>query len=175
MVFLDESGFMLTPNVKRTWSPRGKTPIVRHWFKQDKVSAIGAISVSVKRRRMGLYIRFRSKNILSRHIIQFLSHLLRHIQGHIILLWDGGTIHRSKAVSEFLNKHTRLHTERFPAYAPELNPVEYLWSQADSGLSNGAPDNVLTLVGKLRKTTSKIRSSQRLLRSCIHRSELKLL
>ena len=77
-------------------------------------------------------------------------------------------------VVTFLKHHPRIHIERFPAYAPELNPVEYLWSQTDSALSNGAPENTSALSVKLRKELERIRSSQKLLRGCIHGSGLPL-
>src|SRR5439155_5113708 len=55
LVFLDESGFLLLPTVRRTWAPRGTTPIVRHRYRRDKVSAISAVTVSPQRHRCGLY------------------------------------------------------------------------------------------------------------------------
>jgi hypothetical protein len=47
---------------------------------------------------------------------------VRHLRGHIVLLWDGGGVHRGPALDRLLERHARLHIERFPAYAPELNP-----------------------------------------------------
>ena len=45
------------------------------------------------------------------------------------LLWDGPPAHRSAAVRAWLNtQRSWLVVERLPAYAPELNPVEGLWS-----------------------------------------------
>jgi hypothetical protein len=55
LVFLDESGFMLTPTVRRTFAPRGQTPIIKSWDRHDRISAISAVTVSPKRRRLGLY------------------------------------------------------------------------------------------------------------------------
>ena len=39
LVFVDESGFMMIPPVRRTWAPVGKTPIVRHYYRRDRISA----------------------------------------------------------------------------------------------------------------------------------------
>ena len=61
--------------------------------------------------------------------IRFLRHLLRHLRGPVALLWDGGTIHRRVIVHDFLRKHKRLHVHRFPSYAPELNPDEFVWTK----------------------------------------------
>ena len=61
--------------------------------------------------------------------IEFLSHLLRHIPGGMLIVWDGLPGHRSRMVWDFVRQqHGRLWLEFLPAYAPELNPVEYLWS-----------------------------------------------
>lgn len=63
MVFLDESGFLLIPPVRKTWSPRGQTPIFRRRYCHDRISAISGISVSPKRRRLGLYCHLYPINI----------------------------------------------------------------------------------------------------------------
>lgn len=67
--------------------------------------------------------------IKSAEVIAFLQALHRQLPGKILLLWDGAPIHRSRAVADFLATQTDwLHVARLPAYAPELNPVEYLWA-----------------------------------------------
>ncbi len=56
LVFADESGFQLIPNVVRTWAPQGQTPIHRHrQGRRDKISVISGISVSPRRHRLALY------------------------------------------------------------------------------------------------------------------------
>jgi transposase len=61
-------------------------------------------------------------------IVFFLRHLLRHIPGRLLIVWDGLRAHRSRVVADFLrSRRGRVHLEYLPAYAPELNPVEYLW------------------------------------------------
>jgi transposase len=90
----------------------------------------------------------------------------------VVLLWDGGTIHRRVIVKDFLRKHKRLHVHRFPSYAPELNPDEFVWTKAKHALSNGAPPDIATLGTRLRRSIHRIRGSQQLLWSCIHASTL---
>jgi transposase len=61
-------------------------------------------------------------------VVEFLQHLLRHLRGKLLVIWDGLPAHRSRVVKDFLIQHKRrLEVEFLPAYAPELNPVEYLW------------------------------------------------
>ena len=68
-------------------------------------------------------------SIKGEQVIVFLRHLLRCIEGKLILVWDGLPAHRSKLVKEYLETvGDRVLVERLPAYAPELNPVEYIWA-----------------------------------------------
>ena len=128
MAFLDESGFMLTPTVRRTWAPRAQTPILYHRYSHEKISAISAVSVSPLRERLGLYCHLHFTNISHLEVAAFLRLLLQHLRGNIILIWDGGTIHKGPALNQLLSRNPRLHVERFPAYAPELNPDEQVWN-----------------------------------------------
>ena len=102
----------------------------------------------------------------------FLHHLLRHLRGPIDVLWDRGPIHRRREVLDFLAAHPRLKVHYFPAYAPELNPAEYVWAQADHDLANGAPDDLSKLRARLTDATRRLRHSQDLLWSCIYASDL---
>jgi transposase len=169
---VDESGFLLIPNVRRTWAPKGETPVVYHLYKQDRISVITGLAVSPKRQRVALYLQCRTRNLTGLDVRAFVKHLLKHLRGPVGLLWDQGTIHRRKEVRHFLGQHPRLHVHSFPAYAPELNPAEYVWNQADRALANGAPEDVADLHRRLRGTVRRIRGSQTLLWSCIYASDL---
>lgn len=74
------------------------------------------------------YFRLFPGAIRSPQIIEFLTHLLRHLPGKLLIVWDGLPAHRSRAVWEFVRQQRgRLWLEFLPAYAPELNPSEYIW------------------------------------------------
>jgi transposase len=142
-VFLDECGFLLIPNVRRTWAPRGHTPIIRHRYRRDKVSAISAVTMSARRHRCRLYIHFYpGSNITHVEVAVFLRALLRPLRGQVIVLWDGGSIHKGPDVRALLARCPRLHVERFPGYAPDLNPDEFVWTHFKATLANGRPDNL---------------------------------
>lgn len=172
LVFVDESGFLLIPNVKRTWAPKGETPTVRCLLKHKKISSINALAVSPKRKRVALYLHFRSRSIKGPDVKRFLCHLLKHLRGPIVLLWDQGSIHRHGEVKAFIQAHPRLVVEEFPAYAPELNPAEYVWCQSDSALANSAPEELSELKAMLITTKRRLCNSQELLWSCIYASDL---
>jgi transposase len=163
---------LLIPTVRRTWAPKGKTPFLYHLYKQDRISAISALALSPKRKRIALYIRYQAKNFDGLDVRSFLSSLLKHLRGPVVLLWDGGSIHLRKEVKQYIAKHRRLHVERFPAYAPELNPAEYVWNQTDRSLANSAPQDLPELSNLLRRSERKLRGSQMLLWSCIYASKL---
>jgi transposase len=126
LFFIDESGFYPLPSVVRTYAPVGQTPILREWCTREHLSAISAISPEGQR-----YFHCQNSALNSEDAIAFLEHLLREVPGRMVLIWDGSPIHRSHAIKGFLASGAaqRLHLERLPAYAPELNPGEGLWQQ----------------------------------------------
>jgi transposase len=162
----------LIPNVRKTWAPVGQTPRVRHSYTRDKLSAISAVSVAPRRTRLGLYMHVHATNITGAEVVVFLRHLLRHLRGPVELLWDGGPIHRRADLTAFLSRRPRLHVHRFPAYAPELNPDEFVWTKFKHDLANGAPDHLRQLDVQLRRSFRRVHGSQQLLWSCIFASHL---
>lgn len=128
--------------------------------------------MSPKRRRLALYLRCRPRNFSGLDIRTFLQHLLRHLHGPVDLLWDRGSIHRRREVRAFLAKRPRLRVHYFPAYAPELNPAEYVWARTDRALANSAPDDLAELRRNLDTSVRRLRRSQRLLWACIYASDL---
>ena len=122
IVFLDESGLSTRPTRARTWALRGQTPVLHETFNWKSLSIIGALAL------WRFYFQIHAGSIKSPQVIEFLQHLQRHVPGKILLLWDGAPIHRSLLVKNYIaSTHGRIVVERLPAYAPELNPVEYMW------------------------------------------------
>ena len=158
--------------MRRTWAPRGQTPLLRCAGHGDKISAISAITLSPKRKRIALYARFHAdKNIRSAEVVAFLRQLLQHRRGHVVL-WDSSNPHTGALVQEFLRSHPRLHTDRFPGYAPELNPDEFVWNHLKRALANSNPTDLCHLKEFLHPPLQRLRQSQKLLWSCIHASDL---
>jgi transposase len=172
LVFVDESGFLLIPPVRKTWSPVGQTPVLHHRYGHDRISAISGIAVSPKRFHCTLYCQLYEDNIQNQEVAVFLRHLLHQVRGHLIVLLDNGKPHRGESVQELLARTSRLHLEPFPPYAPELNPDEGVWNQLKSSLANGRPDTQAELMDVLSDEICRLSASQRLLRGCIHQSEL---
>ncbi len=163
---------MLIPTRRRTWNPRGRTPIVRYNYKHDRISAIAALTVAARRARLGLYVQLRQDNFKAMQVAKFLRLLLAHLRGHVILLWDGGQIHKGPVINAVRDAFPRLHLERFPAYAPELNPVEQVWNDfkrhTGNSLLRGKQDIRLSLHGSARR----VRRNPDRLRSFVLASDL---
>jgi len=172
LVFIDESGFLLIPSVRKTWSPVGQTPIFHHRYRHDRISAISGIAVSPRRFHCTLYCQLYQDNIQGEEVAVFLRHLLQQIHGHLIVLLDNGTIHRGDPVQELLTRTSRLHLEPFPTHAPELNPDEGVWNHLKRTLANGRPDTQAELMDVLADEICRLAASQSLLRGCIEQSEL---
>jgi transposase len=169
---VDESGFLLMPSVRKTWGPRGRTPVLPVWQRREKISVISGVSVSPRRQRFGLYYRLQTTNFRRPDVCAFLRHLLRHLRGAVILLWDNSRIHKGPPIQALRRAFPRLHLEFFPAYAPELNPDEGVWTLAKGTLANGRPDCIRILNAHLRGSLMRIRRSQSKLRGCITQSDL---
>ena len=163
------------PVVRRTWAPRGQTPVLRQRTRHHrKVSTIGGISISPQRRRLGWYLQFHSDQaIRQEQIVGFLRHLLAHLRGPVIVVWDRLGAHRGSLVHSYARRQRRLTLEHLPPYAPELNPNEYGWSHLKYGvLANFAPHDLDELEHSVFLAAHQARTRQALLRSFVHATKL---
>lgn len=148
------------PTVVRTWAPRGQTPRLAHRSSWPKLSAIAAIAIPPRRRRLSHYLLLWHGTIDTDGIVHFLRHLLRQRRGPLIVVWDNLSAHRSAAVRELAWRHRRLHLEALPPYAPELNPVEGLWGNFKThDLANAAPHDVDDLIARVSEANARVPSS----------------
>jgi transposase len=174
LVFIDESGFSLVSPLKCSWSPRGQTPITRTSLNHhQRLNLLGALLVSPCMRRMRLTVYSYQCSLGSVHAIAFLNHLLLLIPGQIVLVWDNHKIHICPQTQEFIGKHRhRLHVFHFPTYAPELNPVEFVWTQVSEHHAGFAPHNIKELCQRIRSGVSRTRRSKKRLLVCLKSSTL---
>ena len=165
----------MSPLVRRTWAVAGQTPILRQRTRAHQhVSAVGVITLSPRRRRLGLLLRLHPDQAINQdRAVEFLQQLLKHLPGHILLLWDRLPAHRGSRVKTFLARHPRLHVEFLPAYAPEYNPVEYLWSWLKTNpLANRCATDLDQLTDDVLNASEPLFGNQPLLRSFIHATQL---
>jgi transposase len=148
----------------------GQTPILREWYTRDHLSAISAISPEGK-----LYFHCQDQAINSEDVVAFLEHLLREVPGRLVVIWDGAPIHRSQVIRDFLahGAAQRLHLERLPTYAPELNPGEGLWHHLKGvELRNLCCFNIPHLRRELRDAVKRVRRRPRLINSFFRGAKL---
>lgn len=163
---------MLQPVVRRTWAPRGETPVLDCWDRHDRLSVISALTVSPQRRRFGLYFDVFDHNIVTDDVVEFVAGLVRRL-GKITLVLDRWQVHRSAVRKLKARFGRRIHVEWLPAYAPELNPTEQVWGHTKSAdLANFIPDDVLHLGRSIADSLRNTRQNQTLLRSFFHHAEL---
>ena len=168
IVFVDEAGFMLSPTVRRTWAPRGCTPTLRVSAPHERISAIGAITISPVRRRFSFYFHLSgdNANFHGQSVVWFIERLRRRLRSPMTLLWDSIPIHRSDPIIRYLRRRRRIVVEPFPPYAPELNPVDNVWSYTKHGrLANFCPSNLSELRKCVNEELSRVQSRPDLLRA----------
>ncbi len=125
VVFVDEVGSSLKGVIGTTWAPVGQTPEVLHCCKWEKLSTIGGITYNGR-----VLEQTYPHSICKEQVVAFLSYLARSIPGKLLVVWDGAPIHRAKLVKDYLeNEHgKRVTLLSLPPYAPECNPIEWLWA-----------------------------------------------
>jgi transposase len=168
IVFIDESGLSERPHRCRTWAPRGCPPILQFHFNWNTLSAIAGITW------WNFYFRLYPGSIKAPQAIDFLGRLLQQLPGRLLVIWDGLPVHRSRQVAQFIWKHRdRLEIERLPAYAPELNPVEYLWGYLKHhAIPNLCPKNLSELSTVARRALGRIRRRPHLITAFWRQAEL---
>ena len=173
MVFLDETGLMLQPLVRRTWAPQGQTPVMYCWDRHDRLSVIAALTVSAARRRIGLYFTVHRKNVTAQEVEAFLRAVQRALRCNLIVVLDRWNVHRKAA--QALIGDGRFWIEYLPPYAPDLNPVEAAWSHTKYGdLANFIPEDLSDLELELEHSMDQTERKATLLQSFFQAAELKL-
>jgi transposase len=154
IVFIDESGLSERPCRARTWAPRGETPILQYSFSWKQLSVIAGISF------WRFYFRFFPGSIKSPQIVEFLKALQATLGRKLLIVWDRLQAHRSRLVRDYVEaQRGQIALEYLPAYAPELNPVEYIWGY----LKRHAMPNYCArdLTDLKHRACSRLRSMQR--------------
>lgn len=165
IVFCDQSGFYLLPAVVRSYAPIGQTPVLHEQLSRDHLSVMSGITLEGK-----LYMVEQERAFKGEDAVRFLKHLMRQIEGKLLVVWDGSPIHRGQAVKDFLSSgaSTRLQLEQLPGYAPDLNPDEGIWKHLKYvELKNLCCQNLSELRNELRKAKERLRHKTDVILGCI--------
>lgn len=175
IIFQDESGISERPSVRRTWAPRGETPVLIHAFNWKKISVCAALAYRWDGKRCRLYFQACPDSYNAERLIAFLKDLRRHLRGsRAILVWDGLPAHKSRIMKDFLHRQRRwLQVERLPGYAPDLNPVEPLWGNLKGQeLANRCSADLGEAATALGDGMTRVRQSQQLSFAFLHHAGL---
>lgn len=172
---LDETGFMLQPVNRRTWAPEGCTPVQRSWDRRDRLSVIGAVILSPTRTHVGCCFDVQRKNVKTDDVVGFFRRLRKKVRRPLVVVWDRWSVHRS-AERQITEKGWKaIEFEYLPAYCPELNPVEAMWSHAKyAKLANYAPDDVDQLDDAVHESLTSQARDHRLKLSFFKTAQLRL-
>jgi transposase len=178
VVFLDESGLLLAPLLRRTWAPCGQTPVLQQRSKyREKVSAAAALWWPPGRERLGLnFWTLVNGYFTNVGVAVLLGELLGALGAPLTVIWDGGMMHKGDPINDLLRQAAgRLWLERLPPYGSELMPIEYLWSCLKYGrLCNFAAYDVKELNKVAQGELTAIQKDQKLVTSFFHAAELSL-
>jgi transposase len=139
--------------------------VLRARLTHDHLSVISALTPTGQ-----LLMQVRERSLRAPDVVRFLRHLLRHIAGKLLVIWDGAPIHRAQAVKDFLARggSLRILLEQLPGYAPELNPDEGIWNHLKRvELRNVCCDDLAELRLELRLATARLRHKRAVLQGCI--------
>lgn len=110
------------PTRVKTWAPKGQTPVLQYSFNWHQLSVIAGVTF------WNFYFQLRAGAFRGPQFVEFLQALVKQIKGKLLIIWDGLPAHRSRVVTSYVESQGgNIVLERLPAYAPELNPVEYVW------------------------------------------------
>jgi hypothetical protein len=175
LIFLDESGFSESPVVRRTWAPRGRTPVLVVPFNWKRLSAIASLVTTPAARRVGLCLRLHPGSIKQPQIVAYLQALKRYLRARkAILLWDRLPAHRGKQVEAYLERQSSwLTMEYLPPYAPELNPIEYFWSHlSGTDMAQFVGEDLAAVRRQARRGACRVRNRPELGRAFLKHSGL---
>ena len=147
-----------------TYAPVGQTPFLEVKLARDHLSVIGALTPEGK-----MCIQMQDHSYKGPDVVHFLQLLLREIPGKLLIIWDGASIHRCQAIKDFLAKGgaKRIHLERLPGYAPELNPQEGVWNLLKRvELKNVCCLDVQQIETQVRRAKERLRHRRPILRQC---------
>jgi transposase len=102
-------------------------------------------------------------------VVGFLRVLLRKLRGKVLVIWDGASIHKGQPIKDYLaaGAAKRLHLERLPGYAPDLNPDEGIWNYLKRvELKNRCCRDLAELAREVRRATERLRHKRPIIRAC---------
>ena len=142
--------------------------MLQYNFNWDTISAVAGITFD------HFYFRLYEGTVKSANVVDFLKALLRHLPGPLWIVWDRLSAHRSRITRDFIaDQGERFRMDYLPGYAPELNPVEYIWGYwKQHTLPNVCPKDYWSLDETARRTLKRMRRRPRLITAFWQQAQL---
>jgi transposase len=172
----------MTPPIMRTWSPRGQTPVITVRGRSRRRISIAALACYKPGHRSRLIYRPRldtrpdgRKSFAWSDYRDLLIAAHRQLGGPIVLIWDNLNTHLAAGMCAFTAAQNWLTVIQLPAYAPDLNPVEGIWSLLRRGfLANIAFTSPEHLIRTIRHGLRTIQYRSDLIDGCLAGTGLSL-
>lgn len=174
IVFIDESAYMLQPIVGRTWAKVGKTPVLVMRDRRDRWSVIAAITYrpDAERSAFGMHFIAFDENVNTERAALFVRALRQQLRRKLLIIWDNLRVHHA-AQKALWRLAATIEFAYLPPYAPQLNPVEFLWAHSKGKeLANYVPDTKAELGARVVDTLRTTRRRPDVLRGCFHAAGL---
>lgn len=144
--------------------------MLQYHFNWKQLSVIAGVTM------WRFYFRLLPGAIKGPQVVEFLKALKRQIRRQLLVIWDGLPAHRSRLVSQYLDtQRGAIQIERLPAYAPELNPVEYLWGHLKTHeVANLCAENFAQLSDFTRRRLKSMQRRSTLVQAFWQQAELPL-
>ena len=180
--FEDEAGHTLRPPRARTWAPRGRTPVIAvSGSGSGRISVAGLVCVKPGRRSRLLYrvkVHRRRKgerrSFAEADYAALLDAAHQYLNAPIVLIWDNLNTHVSAAMRKLAASRDWLHVIQLPAYAPDLNPTEGVWSHVKRSLGNLAATGTDHLAAIVKNRLKRIQYRPELLNGFLAQTGLTL-
>jgi transposase len=160
--FLDEAGFQSDPPLGRTYGLKGKTPVVKTSGQRQSLNAISAVNA-----RGEFWATTYTGKLNAQAFVGFLEQFMKGRKGKVFLVVDGHPAHKANKATDYVaSLGGRLELHPLPAYAPDLNPDEFVWSHMKTnGVSKKPLKKNESLKARIEEDLSNIRGNRQLVRS----------
>ncbi len=160
--FLDEAGFQSDPPLGRTYGLKGKTPVVVTSGQRQSLNVISAVNA-----RGEFWAATYTGKLNAEAFVAFLKNFMKGRSGKTFLVVDGHPAHKANLVNNYVGAtEGRLELHPLPAYAPDLNPDEFVWSHMKkNGVSKKPLKKNEALRNRIEEDLAKIKANPLLVRS----------
>ena len=159
--------------VRRTWALKGKTPTLVSSGSWKNLTMAALLVFTPKGRNPRVMFRLQAGAMKKEHFLVYLKDIKKELKGKkLLLIWDGLPGHTAGIVAAWIkDQKSWLRVERYPGYAPELSPVEFLWSPMKAkDLAHIPPQGLGELTRRVRRAFRRIRSDKAMLTNCLRKA-----